>query len=342
MDIPENREYGSAEFEQILSRVFWHDTFRHASRDKQIGFLNFLIEVLKKDVQGYYGARLIYKNLNVNIAQLFPAAYMKPVAEHNNFDLTGLCVIPCPDSMRKCMDAIKDIKREGFNIEKNTPQGQYFSELGLVVIHEGKHHVAASLAQGKPCFAYVREYRFTGYFDKIKVISDDLHKKCWAYEKPDGLVTSFRVMDGRCALLYELLRAVSLDDYHYIEQHLQNAGLKFLDGLRPDKPTEEEEVSIRIKKTFSGYKVDSWIYPGRAIRESHLQAEDVYDALSRLEQLGFVEGWYEIYCGKCQKTVGVVRKLGELPKFFECEHCGNVAPAIENSILIYKVKRNIK
>lgn len=91
---------------------------------------------------------------------------------------------------------------------------------------------------------------------------------------------------------------------------------------------------------FQNYKKDMWIYPGILKRKFSLSIEEVYDVLNDLEKKGILESYYEIYCGTCQKSIGIVHLFNELPETVECEICHGEITALENSLLIYKVKKD--
>lgn len=91
---------------------------------------------------------------------------------------------------------------------------------------------------------------------------------------------------------------------------------------------------------FEYYKKNMWIYPGVLKRKFSLSLLEVYGFLEELEKRGVLQGYYELYCSKCQKSMGVVRLFNELPDTFECEICHREFSALENSFLIYMVIRD--
>lgn len=95
-----------------------------------------------------------------------------------------------------------------------------------------------------------------------------------------------------------------------------------------------------IIKFFSKYKVGMWIYPGVFRRKFSIKMEEVYLLFAALEDKGILQSYYEMYCSYCQKSMGTVELFNQLPDTFECEICHNKLPALENSVLIYKVIRN--
>lgn len=91
---------------------------------------------------------------------------------------------------------------------------------------------------------------------------------------------------------------------------------------------------------FKKYKKDMWIYPGVLKRCFSMDIQDVYILLLELERKKILQSYYELYCSQCQKSMGIVELFNEIPDFFECELCHAELPAVENSILIYKVIRD--
>jgi len=91
---------------------------------------------------------------------------------------------------------------------------------------------------------------------------------------------------------------------------------------------------------FKNYKKNMWLYPGVLKRKFSLDLPEVYAFLSELENQGVLQSYYELYCSTCQKSMGTVELFNELPETFECELCHGKLPALENSILIYKVIRD--
>ena len=91
---------------------------------------------------------------------------------------------------------------------------------------------------------------------------------------------------------------------------------------------------------LSAYDTGKWLYPGVLKRKVGLTTELTYEILSSIEKEGFLKGYYELYCGNCQKSTGiVVETLNELPETFTCELCHAEMPAIENAVLVYKVTK---
>ncbi len=89
---------------------------------------------------------------------------------------------------------------------------------------------------------------------------------------------------------------------------------------------------------LQNYRVNMWLYPGVIKRKLGISISDVYEVLRILQEEGYLESYYELYCSHCQKSNGIViRYFSELPNTFECEICHAELPALENAVLIYKV-----
>lgn len=96
----------------------------------------------------------------------------------------------------------------------------------------------------------------------------------------------------------------------------------------------EKEKALEF---FSLYHSGDWIYPGAVKRWLGISIEKAYRILEHLKDMHCVESWYEFCCGHCQRSLGTVRQFNEIPEVFECDLCGEVLPAMENTIKIYKV-----
>lgn len=88
------------------------------------------------------------------------------------------------------------------------------------------------------------------------------------------------------------------------------------------------------------YRINMWIYPGVLKRKFSLEISEIYAFLLELEREGILQSYYELYCGHCHKSMGIVKLLNDMPETFECELCHEELPSLENSILVYKVVRD--
>ncbi len=91
---------------------------------------------------------------------------------------------------------------------------------------------------------------------------------------------------------------------------------------------------------FRNYKVGMWVYPGVLKRRFSLDIGTVYALFAALEREGVLQSYYEMYCSHCQKSIGTAVLFNQLPDTFECEICHSELPALENSVVIYKVIRD--
>lgn len=98
-----------------------------------------------------------------------------------------------------------------------------------------------------------------------------------------------------------------------------------------------KETANDFLRFMKAYRKDMWLYPGVIKRKFSLSMSQVYDILSQMEEKGLLQSYYEMCCGKCQKSIGTVKLFNELPDEFYCEMCGDKLPTLENTILVYKV-----
>ncbi|HBW13772.1 MAG TPA: hypothetical protein DEF30_08150 [Proteiniclasticum sp.] len=106
------------------------------------------------------------------------------------------------------------------------------------------------------------------------------------------------------------------------------------------KTIDDDRVLVEIKNFLTQYKNKSWIYPGVIKRKFNVTIFQVYQFLSDLEEAGYVKGYYELYCGNCNKHSGineVFETLALIPETFICESCGEETFSVNSAILIYKV-----
>ena len=97
------------------------------------------------------------------------------------------------------------------------------------------------------------------------------------------------------------------------------------------------ETAEKVTDFFRHYKKGTFIYPGVLRRKFHLSMEMIYDILGDMEREGIIKCYYEMYCSKCQKSMGTVKTFNELPEYFQCELCDEELLTLENCYLIYKV-----
>ena len=99
-----------------------------------------------------------------------------------------------------------------------------------------------------------------------------------------------------------------------------------------------ESVDINeFRELFSSYKKNMWIYPGFIIKKLKLKPKVVYQFLMDLEKENIVKGYYELYCGHCQKSMARVESFKDIPETFVCDYCDEELIGIENALIIYKV-----
>jgi len=175
------------------------------STDDLIGYIDFMLRVLIKNIQSEYMSRYIKGQKMINVYSLVPfidADVFKNEEEHENFSLEGKRVVAFPYENKKMFGAFKHIRDEGYRSQMHdpdTPDGIYFPEIELALIHNGQHHIAAAW-----------EDHYKGVKAKITVISLDKainivkvsdKDNLWIFdneEKP--------IVDARFAMIFELYR----------------------------------------------------------------------------------------------------------------------------------------
>lgn len=98
--------------------------------------------------------------------------------------------------------------------------------------------------------------------------------------------------------------------------------------------------SVRIEEfrdLWLSYEKNMWVYPGFLIRKLKVQPRLIYEFLIDLEYAGILKSYYELYCWKCQKSMGTVTTFKEIPDTFVCDCCDEELSGIENSFVIYRV-----
>lgn len=101
-----------------------------------------------------------------------------------------------------------------------------------------------------------------------------------------------------------------------------------------------KDEALKICSFFKHYKKNMWIYPGTLKRKFSLDIKSIYILLDSLVEQGILTRYYQLYCGYCQKPMGLVKNFNELPDTFFCEQCERELLSIENTLVIYKVVRD--
>lgn len=117
-----------------------------------------------------------------------------------------------------------------------------------------------------------------------------------------------------------------------------SATLTHIEILLQMKTNLSDSCISGLVQLLQNYRVNMWLYPGVIKRKLNMSIPDIYEVLQILQEEGYLESYYELYCSHCQKSNGtVIRYFSELPDTFECEVCHAELPALENTVLIYKV-----
>lgn len=108
-----------------------------------------------------------------------------------------------------------------------------------------------------------------------------------------------------------------------------------------NKYNMDQGSATEVINFLVNFKKGHWLYPGVLIRKFKLSITQTYELLEVMRNEGLLERYYELHCGKCQKSTGDVYKvLNEMPDTFYCESCDKEYPALENSVMIYKVLKD--
>lgn len=113
-----------------------------------------------------------------------------------DYSLVGVNVISEPWEMDKFSKAIARVKLTDFHQEYGHYTGEYYKEINLAVITNGKHHLSAAFEKGAGS-AKLQVYSLKDAFPQLKTDG--------AYWYSD-VFSPYRVCDYRVAVLYELAR----------------------------------------------------------------------------------------------------------------------------------------
>lgn len=112
--------------------------------------------------------------------------------------------------------------------------------------------------------------------------------------------------------------------------------LSKIESIASDELIKSVDIN-EFRKLFSSYKKNMWIYPGYIINKLKLKPKIVYEFLLSLERENIIKGYYDLYCGHCQKSMGIVETFRDIPETFVCDYCDEELVGIENAIIIFKV-----
>lgn len=170
-----------------------------------IDYYNFMIRVLIKNIQSEYMSKFFKEEVHYDIYRLVPFFRASVFADDerlDNFSLEGKNVITFPYEHKKMFGAMKDVRDEGYRHEAHEtdkPDGIYFPELNLALIHNGQHHIAAACDVG---FKGVKAYVFVISLEKaLDVVTFSEDSELWVYDNKER-----RIEDCRFAMLFELYR----------------------------------------------------------------------------------------------------------------------------------------
>ncbi|PET68584.1 hypothetical protein CN533_25850 [Priestia megaterium] len=94
----------------------------------------------------------------------------------------------------------------------------------------------------------------------------------------------------------------------------------------------------QIKKIVEYWKVGTTIYPGDIKSRTAMTIETTYKLLKELNQKGFLEKRYELYCSECHSFKGeVLKTLTDDLEDNYCDFCNHEFIVFQDTILIYQV-----
>ena len=182
-------------------RIHGYYGYKNASAEEKVEFLEFVLEVIKLDLQGSTLSSMFFQEYTHNDYTLFPVQGLCTIDEQTQeVPFEGNTVICIPHRMSSMMDAVEHINREGFQRKRGYYTGLYFTEIRFLMIQNGQHHSAvASIRGGGSATAEV--YHLADAFEHLSVTKD---YRSWTIDgKPDD-----KILDPRFALIYELAREI--------------------------------------------------------------------------------------------------------------------------------------
>lgn len=89
------------------------------------------------------------------------------------------------------------------------------------------------------------------------------------------------------------------------------------------------------------WKTNDYIYPGVLKSKLNISIQEAYGILEDVKSIGLLENAFEVYCKKCSKSKGIyLRSLTDMPEALSCDFCNHEFNALEDTVVLYKVKTN--
>ena len=187
-----------------LSHMNTHPGYANRSPEEQAAYLDFLIEVLKRDIQGSYITGFFHERPANNKHLVFPIPAVfedEDIPTIEKLPLQDKTIITFPRERRSIVDAICHIREEGFKPDRESANGDYYPQLNMVIIRNCQHHIAvAEVCKANP-FASVCEYNLDKALGRIGVSRNG---ESWVRLNADGSEGEkiADVVDVRFALMY--------------------------------------------------------------------------------------------------------------------------------------------
>lgn len=211
----------SQEYNRFFEKVGRWMLERH-EKDERLHLLNFLLTIVKKDIQFDLLSEIFYKEqkyiTDLTRKCFIPLWYvdekgnekkLEPIGK-KRVNLSETTTIVIPWKLTSMRNAIINIAKNGFKYSKeNHSPAYYFTEMDLCYIKSGNHHIASGIIQNS---GYVEAvvYDTTLLFHHIATDGGywlNAHtKKPLAFSDSFNRMTFEKVFDFRIAVLYELAR----------------------------------------------------------------------------------------------------------------------------------------
>lgn len=96
----------------------------------------------------------------------------------------------------------------------------------------------------------------------------------------------------------------------------------------------------QIQQIAKYWQVGSTIYPGHIKSRANLDISMTYKFLKELEERGFLEKRYELYCSECHRFKGkVLKTLTDDLDECSCDFCDHEFSVFTDTIMIFEIVR---
>lgn len=97
-----------------------------------------------------------------------------------------------------------------------------------------------------------------------------------------------------------------------------------------------------LSKNMKYWRINDLIYPSSLKSKLNIQILKMYEILEDIENMGFLEKNYEIYCFDCSRFKGKILKTltDDLIKDLTCDFCNKDFDVLSDTIMIYRVVKD--